>query len=80
MVLTLSNVLQIPITIFTSIHNMPIICVLPTSETTITNQPIFLTFNHDGPGDYDIALPCTILPNYQKLNIGVIVGENLAQR
>ena len=57
MVLTLSNVLQIPITIFTSIHNMPIICVLPTSGATITNQPIFLTFNHDGPGHYDIALP-----------------------
>ena len=56
MVLTLANVLQMPITIFTSIENLPILCVMPTTSITITT-PIFLTYVQDGPGHYDYAIP-----------------------
>ena len=56
MVLTLSNVLQTPITIFTSITNMPVICITPTMQVAGTAQPLFLTFIHSGPGHYDYAI------------------------
>ena len=58
MVLTLANILLIPVTIFTSIENMPVLCVLPTSGPTVSSQPIFLAYNQDGPGHYDCATQC----------------------
>ena len=58
MVLTITNILLMPVTIFTSINNMPVICVLRTSRPTISSQPIFLAYNQDGPGHYDCAVPC----------------------
>ena len=64
MVLTLSlaNILLMPVTILTSINNMAvtILCVLPTSGPTISSQPIFLTYNQDGPGHYDCAVPYSV--------------------
>ena len=56
MVLTLANVLGLPITIFTSIHNMPVLCVMPTSQTITTAEPVFLAFSQNGPGHYDAAV------------------------
>ena len=56
MVLTLANILQMPITIFTSIEQMPILCVMPTISI-VTTTPIFLTYTQDGPGHYDYAIP-----------------------
>ena len=42
MILTLANVLHIPVTVFTSISNMPVLCVLPTTTQSIhSTQPIF---------------------------------------
>ena len=41
MVLTLANILQMPITIFTSIEQMPILCVMP-KISIVTTTPIFL--------------------------------------
>ena len=32
MVLTIANVLQFPVTLFTSVPNMPLLCILPTSQ------------------------------------------------
>ena len=58
MVLTLANILFLPITIFTSISNMPIICILPTTGPTISTQPLFLAYTQTGPGHYDCAVPC----------------------
>ena len=56
-VLTLANILLMPVTIFTSINNMPVLCILPTSGPIITSQPIFLAYNQSGRGHYDSAIP-----------------------
>ena len=57
MILTLANVLHIPITVFTSISNMPVLCVLPTTTQSIhSTQPIFLAFTQSGPGHYDAVV------------------------
>ena len=55
MVLTIANILHCPITLFTSINDMPIICIVETMDTT---HPLFLTFIQSGSGHYDYALPC----------------------
>ena len=57
MVLTLANILQIPITIFTSVQNMPLLCIMPTTQITSITQPIFLTYTQSGAGHYDCAVP-----------------------
>ena len=57
MVLTIANILHCPITVFTSINDMPIICITPTVETMDTTHPVFLTFIQSGSGHYDYALP-----------------------
>lgn len=45
MVLTLANVLNIPIVLFTSVPNMPVLCVTPASGIpSATSVPLFLTF------------------------------------
>ena len=54
-VVTLSNILHIPITIFTSIQNLPVICITPLSEVE-TVVPLYLTYTHTGPGHYDYAI------------------------
>ena len=57
MVLTLANVLGMPITLFTSIQNMPVICVMPTSQAISTStEPLLLAFTQDGPGHYDAVI------------------------
>ena len=53
MVQTLANILQMPITIFTSVPNMPILCIMPTTQMTVTAQSIFLAYTQSGPGHYD---------------------------
>ena len=56
MVLTLSNILRLPITIVTSVQNMPVVCVMPTSSSVISTQPIFVTYTQSGPGHYDAVV------------------------
>lgn len=56
MVLTLANVLSMSIPVFTSIQNMPVICVMPTSQTITTTEPLLLAFIQDGPGHYDAVI------------------------
>ena len=56
MVLTLANILHCPIVLFTSIANMPVICITPTVETIDTTCPIYLTFIQSGAGHYDYAI------------------------
>ena len=56
MVLTLANVLHMPITIFTSVVNMPVVCITPTMQVADSAQPLFLTFIQEGPGHYDYAV------------------------
>jgi hypothetical protein len=57
MVLTLANVLNYPITIFTSIPDMPLLCITPQNGGPGAScLPLFLTFNQNGPGHYDYAV------------------------
>ena len=58
MVFTLSNILQSPIAIFTSIPNLPVICITPMFVHAESDNPIFLTFIQEGPGHYDYAIVC----------------------
>ena len=52
MILTLANVLHMAITVFTSIENMPVLCILPTTGPTVSTQA--------GPGHYDSAIPVNL--------------------
>ena len=72
MVLTLANVLHMPITIFTSVVNMPVICITPTMQVADSAQPLLLTFIQDGPGHYDYAVmgQSTTSSGQQKLTQG----------
>ena len=59
MVLTLANALHLPLTVFTSVSNMPVICVIPTTTPLLSTHPICLTFTHDSdqqPGHYDYVV------------------------
>ena len=57
MVLTLANVLGMPITVFTSVQNMPVLCIMPTSQSVAIEQPLFLAFTQHGAGHYDAVIP-----------------------
>ena len=54
MPLALSNVLQLPIVIFTSIENFPVIAISPRQQLPEV-QPLYLAYTQQGPGHYDIA-------------------------
>ena len=41
MVLALAHILHIPLTIFTSVPNMAVLCVMPTSASMVSAQPLF---------------------------------------
>ena len=59
MVLTLANMLNIPITVFTSVNNMPVLCIMPTTQSVLSTQPLFLAFTQSGPGHYDAVIATT---------------------
>ena len=53
MVLTLANVLQIPMNIFMSVSNMPLVCILPTNNSLISTSSLCLAYTQysaDNPG------------------------------
>ncbi len=56
MVRTLLNILAIRITIFTSVENMPVLCVTPAFNCD-TSVPLYLTYVQAGAGHYDYAVP-----------------------
>ena len=59
MVLTLANVLQIPINIFTSVSSLPLICILPTNNSFVSTSPLCLAYTQDNagtPGHYDYVI------------------------
>lgn len=57
MLLTIANVLSIPVTVFTSVQNLPLLCVMPTSDLVISPQPLFVAYTQNGPGHYDAVIP-----------------------
>ncbi|KAL9987456.1 hypothetical protein ACROYT_G001769 [Oculina patagonica] len=54
MPLALANVLQLPIVLFTSIENFPVVVVSPRQQVPDA-QPLYLAYQQQGPGHYDIA-------------------------
>lgn len=54
MPLALSNVLHLPIVIFTSIENFPVIAISQRHQLPEV-QPLYLAYTQQGPGHYDIA-------------------------
>lgn len=56
MILTLSNILHIPITIFSNIPNLGVICITPTTGVDST-VPLYVAYNNYGSGHYDYAVP-----------------------
>lgn len=74
MVLTIANVLQIPITIFTSAQNMPLVCVMPTAPTLLSTQPLCLAYTqdtNDHPGHYDyvVSMDEASLPEPKRVKV-----------
>ena len=66
MVVTLANILNHPIVIFSSAPNMPLICLTPLNRGLVaSNIPLLLTFNQNGPGHYDYAVSCESLSEHQ---------------
>ena len=66
LVLTLAN---IPITIFTSVINMPVLCI---NGTLTTVQPIFLAYTQSGPGNHNCVASQT---SHQKTSNKLYVWE-----
>ena len=58
MPLGLSNVLQIPILILTTQNLLPFTEIYPRSPIG-NGEAILLTYNHGGPGHYDVLIPIT---------------------
>lgn len=54
MVLAMSNVLKMPIVIFSSLENFPTIPVLPREQLSGT-PPLFVSYNAAGCGHYDFV-------------------------
>ena len=54
MPLALANVLRLPIVLFTSIENFPVVVVNPRQQVPDA-EPLFLAYQQQGPGHYDIA-------------------------
>ena len=42
---------------FACLSNMPVLCIMPTTQSALTTQPIFLAYTQSGPGHYDCVLP-----------------------
>ena len=55
MLTALSNALQAPFIVFSSIACHPIFCVEPTKQVMI--QPLFVAYNQSGPGHFDGVVP-----------------------
>lgn len=68
----LSNVLQSPIVLFTSIANLPILVVTPSHTIMENPQPIHLSFTQYGPGHYDMAI-------YQDSNSSAAASQDIQE-
>lgn len=58
MLFGLSNVLHLPIVVFTSAENWPYFTIQP-----VISKPILLTFLQCGPGHYSLASPTDTIPS-----------------
>ena len=65
--LMVANILHLPITVFTTVPNMPVICVMPTTTSVISTHPLFLAYTQGGPGHYDAVI---MVEDTQEVDIG----------
>lgn len=56
--MAMSNILQIPLVIFTSMENYPITQIIPRTRV-LSEVPIYLAYNHGGSGHYNLAVEVT---------------------
>lgn len=56
--LAMSNILQIPLVIFTSMENYPITQVIPRTRV-LSEVPIYLAYNHGDSGHYNLVVEVT---------------------
>ena len=57
MVMTIANIIRMPLLLFTNVGNMPIMVITPSLTVADTAIPLYLVYNATGPGHYDIAVP-----------------------
>ena len=79
MALSIANVIQMPLTIFSPAQNMPLICIMPTTSSNLTpalcsTNPICLAYTPDTgerPGHYDsvIALSDSSLSQVKRTKV-----------
>ena len=56
--MAMSNILQIPLVIFTLMENYPITQVIPRTRV-LSEVPIYLVYNHGNSGHYNLAVEVT---------------------
>ena len=57
MVMTIANIIRLPLLLFTNVENMPILVITPSLSIAETPLPLYLVYNATGPGHYDYAVP-----------------------
>ena len=57
MVMTVANLIRVPLVLFTNVENMPTMVITPSLSVACTQFPLYLVFNAAGPGHYDYAVP-----------------------
>lgn len=55
-ILAIANILRVPITIFSSIPNMPLLCITSSLHDAVSSVPLYLAYIHSGPGHYDYVV------------------------
>lgn len=60
--LAMSNILQMPIVIFTSMENYPVTHVIPRGRV-LSEVPLYLAYDHSGSGHYNLDVPPAASPN-----------------
>lgn len=53
--LAMSNILQMPIVIFTSMENYPVTHVIPRGRV-LSEVPLYLSYDHSGSGHYNLVV------------------------
>lgn len=63
----LVNTLSLPITVFTSAENMPVLTLLPISSIPSDSHPLFIAYNQDGSGHYDAVCPLDAIQDRENI-------------
>ena len=67
----LVNVLSLPITVFTSAENMPVLMLFPISSIPSDSNPLFIAYNQDGSGHYDAVCRINAIEDRENIQLEV---------